>query len=98
MRLVFVLSLLALPAQAEAPGPVERMVLAHRLAAAGADQRDGLSQLAGARLATGITLQRLDLKRKSRGRARQSLNRCRIPQRCKPQRKRRWKMMRRWAS
>lgn len=67
MRLVFVLSLLALPAQAEAPGPVERMVLAHRLAAAGADQRDGLSQLAGARLATGITLQRLDLKAEIEG-------------------------------
>lgn len=66
--------LMALPAQAEtqaettaeapaqAPGPVERLVLAHRLMAAGVDQRDGLAQIAGARLAGATTLQALDLK------------------------------------
>lgn len=47
--------------QAPAPGPVERLVLAHRLMAAGLDQRDGLAQIAGARLAGAITLQPLDL-------------------------------------
>ena len=54
--------LFALPAHAEAPGPVERLVLAYRLAASGVDQRDGLAQITGARLAGATTLQALDLK------------------------------------
>ncbi|MBL8564059.1 MAG: hypothetical protein JNN06_17470 [Gemmobacter sp.] len=58
--------LFALPAHAEtppqAPGPVERLVLAYRLAAAGMDQRDGLAQITAARLAGATTLQALDLK------------------------------------
>jgi len=59
--------LFAVPAHAQTPGPVERLVLAHRLAAAGADQRDGLAQIAGARLAGATMLQPLDLKPKVEG-------------------------------
>lgn len=58
--------LTALPAHAEAPrqapGPVERLVLAYRLAAAGVDQRDGLAQITAARLVGATTLQALELK------------------------------------
>lgn len=58
--------LFALPAYAEtlpqAPGPVERLVLAYRLAAAGVDQRDGLAQITAARLAGATTLQVLEVK------------------------------------
>lgn len=51
-----------LPAQADTPGPAEQMLLAARLFAAGAEARDGLTQIAAARLAGAITLQPLDLK------------------------------------
>ncbi len=52
----------ATTAHAEAPGAVERYLLADRLFAAGVDARDGLSQIAAARLSGAITLQMLDLK------------------------------------
>lgn len=56
--LVFALS--ALPAAAEPPRAVERMVQAHRLMLIGAAERDGLTQIAAARLAAGVVLQRVE--------------------------------------
>ena len=68
MRQIALLSLfLPLPAHADQPipaappGPVEQVVLAHRLMAAGAATRDGLAQIAAAHLAAGVTLRPADL-------------------------------------
>lgn len=48
-------------AEAPAPGAVEQYLLAHRLFAAGQSARDGLDQIAGARMAAALTLRPLDL-------------------------------------
>jgi len=55
---------LAAPAQAEpaTAGPVERLVLAHRLFATGQAERDGLSQIAAARIAASVALQTVERK------------------------------------
>lgn len=66
MRLIALLTLAAssafAPARADSPGPVEQVLLAHRLYAAGEAARDGLAQIAGARLAAGVTLRAADLR------------------------------------
>lgn len=71
MRLLPLLLLLTLPATppalAEAAGPVERLVLAQGLYEAGLAGRDGLSQLAAARLAAGVAVQRVERKPESTG-------------------------------
>ena len=48
---------LGLPAAADPMGGVARVVLGHAIFAEGAAARDGLAQIAGARLAVGVTLQ-----------------------------------------
>lgn len=60
MRLLPLLLLIAPPALAEPAGPVERLVLAQGLYEAGLAERDGLSQLAAARLAAGVTVQQVE--------------------------------------
>lgn len=62
MRLLplLLLPLIATPALAEPAGPVERLVLAQGLYEVGLAERDGLAQLAAARLAAGITVQRVE--------------------------------------
>lgn len=64
MRLLplLLLPLIATPTLAEPAGPVERLVLAQGLYEAGLAERDGLSQLAAARLAAGVTVQRVERK------------------------------------
>lgn len=60
MRLLPLLLLIAPPVLAEPAGPVERLVLAQGLYEAGLAERDGLSQLAAARLAAGVTVQQVE--------------------------------------